>query len=347
MHRSLPALILLLAGCADSVCETRSPHHDRLNTFWSRLDREYSLFDLRLDSSTSWEELGKRACSEVDLDPSNEGTFNAMLGMARALDDGQVRITTSEWTGDGRNEPWPHDAITDALVDHTEAFYIDSALRTVADDAFRWGRSGTFGYLSIGRLRDFAEPLGETSDILDARELLGDIFADIGGSNGMIVDLRSTRTGFRTVALAVTESFAGPQTTVWSTTERNGPGHSEFTRSEPVMLPASGPGAYDGPVVVLISPGTFGAAEALALALKSRGATLVGERTSGHLSNPVEAELNNTWTIRWSADRLTDPDGVIYDAMGVPPDVEVLFDPDVLDSPADAALDTALQLLGG
>jgi carboxyl-terminal processing protease len=334
--------LLTLTGCGiPTICVEDSDAHDVIDDFWGTLDREYAVFDVRLEGS--WEDVGREACAQVTADPSDDGVFDALLGMARALDDGHIQLESDTREADGWASPWPHYAAAAGLVDNAEDRYIDSTMRRRTEGAFAWGRIGEVGYLAVTRMDELDEDDREFDAIELSRDSMEAALEDLTGTVGLIVDVRANEGGWDRVSLEIARWFAGPETVAWSKARRNGPDHGDFGRFMDQTVAASGPGAYTGPVVLLTSGGTFSAAETFVLAMGVRDdVTVLGERTSGHFSDLDEAELPNGWTFTWSGDRYRAADGEIYEARGAPVEVEVPFDFAALEEGVDVQLEAAL-----
>lgn len=95
----------------------------------------------------------------------------------------------------------------------------------------------------------------------------------------------------------------------------------------------------DQPVLVLVGPGTFSAAEAMAYALQANGrATVVGEVTGGGANPSIAMDLGPWFTVIMPIGEARHPaTGTNWEGVGVRPDVAV---------PADQALEEALRRLG-
>jgi hypothetical protein len=94
------------------------------------------------------------------------------------------------------------------------------------------------------------------------------------------------------------------------------------------------------PIWVLVGPGTFSAAEAVAYDLQAAGrATIVGEVTGGGANPSIAMDLGPWFTVIMPIGVARHPlTGANWEGVGVTPDVPV---------PADRALEEALRLAGG
>lgn len=336
--------LLVLGGCGlPTVCTGTSDAHGVIDAFWGTLDRRYPLFDVRLDGP--WEDVGREACDAVGDDASDEAVFDALVGMARALDDAQVTVASEAREGDGKRAPWPHYDATAAVLEGVDT-RVDGVLRRRNDDAFVWGRIGDVGYVAIARMEDFDGVATESLDVQIAGQALDVVLADLASTRALVVDVRTNAGGRDRVALELARHFAGPAAIAWSTAERAGPAHDDFERFREIEVAASDAAAYAGPVAVLTSRGTSGAAETFALAMRVRDdVRFVGEPTAGQLSPPEAGTLPNGWAFTWSRARYRAAGGGIFEAVGVPVDVEVPWDPEALAEGRDPQLDAALAAL--
>ena len=102
---------------------------------------------------------------------------------------------------------------------------------------------------------------------------------------------------------------------------------------------------FTGPVVVLIGPHTYSAAEDFLVPLKMTGrATLIGTLTGGSTGQPLIVEVYGAYAricTKW--DRM--PDGTEFVGVGVHPDVRVEPTREAIASGHDLALERAVQFL--
>jgi len=115
----------------------------------------------------------------------------------------------------------------------------------------------------------------------------------------------------------------------------------ESTTIEPIEGPR-----FQGPVVLLVGPRTFSAAEdmAMAFAVSGRG-TIVGQATAGSTGQPLFFQLPGGGVARICAKRDTWPDGSDLVGKGVLPDVEVISTQSDFESGRDVVLEAGLEVL--
>lgn len=338
MPRSLlPLLSFFALGCRPaSVFEQ----------FWTALDEDYALFDLRLDPEESWDEVGERYRQQLAEDGSRDELFDLLIAMARELDDGHVtlRSLTLDRDEDGQVEPYPYMDEMHSLAALIDDDRLQAGPAVTANDALYWGTIDGVGYLRIELMERLCWYGSESGDEAAAHDAMAEVLEDLGDVSGLVVDLRVNDGGWDAVSLALAGHFASERTLAWTECTRDGPSHDDCSAWEEAWIEPAEP-RYDGPVVVLTSGGTFSAAETFALAMRALpGVSLVGERSSGHFSDMLEGRLSNGWRYTLSNERYRAADGEIYETLGVSVDVEIPYDPDFV---GDAMLDEALALLDG
>lgn len=103
--------------------------------------------------------------------------------------------------------------------------------------------------------------------------------------------------------------------------------------------PVAAPAFPDQPILVLVGPGTFSAAEAVAYDLQAAGrATIIGEATGGGANPSITMDLGPWFTVVMPVGEARHPvTGTNWEGVGLRPDVAV---------PVERALDEALGRVG-
>lgn len=317
-----------------------------VNGFWTELDTSYAVFAERLPDR-DWAEVGEEACAALGDDPDRDATFDALVGMAEALDDGHVQIDGHGRSGDGWVSAWPHeDAVADGL-ERLEA-RVDGAFGSAARSTVGWGRIGEVGVLWIGSMDTSSLTATANADRRASVRAVERAFAEVGDVSAWVVDVRANGGGWDDVSLALVGFFAGPEVLGWQRQVRVGPAHDDLGPWEDILVPASRPDAFAGPTVLITAGGTFSAAETFSLAMSRRPeVVLLGEPTSGHFSDIYDGpRLPGGWRFGYSAERYRDPDGTVLETRGVQVDAPVPFDRPAWDEGTDVQLEAALDLLG-
>ena len=185
---------------------------------------------------------------------------------------------------------------------------------------------GDIGYIRVGGLTRGAAD--------DAAGALLD-FANNASAWAVVLDLRGNPGGSLHEATRLAEMFAKPGTPLFQIE----------TKGEKQVVTASGEQLWTGPITVLVDARTASAAEALAAALQSNGAMLVGERTAGRGLGESIFPLPTGGAFRLATARYKTAEGLSWLGRGLSPDSEVwpaTMDPN---EPLDPQLRNALQIL--
>jgi carboxyl-terminal processing protease len=170
---------------------------------------------------------------------------------------------------------------------------------------------GSTGYIQI---TEFSEHTGEQFD-----DAVNDLLKK--GIDSLVIDLRNNPGGLLDAAVEVAEPFFKKGELIVYTQGRHPADRENYTSEtdgEPLSIP----------VAVLINGDTASAAEIVAGALKDTGrAVIVGERSFGKGSVQTKFELKNGEGLRLTTAHYFTPSGVLINAQGVSPQVEVVMSP--------------------
>jgi C-terminal processing protease CtpA/Prc len=159
---------------------------------------------------------------------------------------------------------------------------------------------------------------------------------------GMILDLRHNNGGLVSTAQRMIGMFFARRVPIGIVVERNGRRYVEKSRGGFERR-------YDGPVVVLIGPGTHSSAEVMAHALQAhRRATVVGSRTAGEVLGARAFRLRDGGQLMLSVTDFLCSDGTRLEGRGVQPDISIApTDGEEPDAGVDRELVAALEVLAG
>ncbi len=158
------------------------------------------------------------------------------------------------------------------------------------------------------------------------------------GYEGVILDVRRNPGGSLDATVAVADLFLDDGVIL---TQVNREGQETVFDSEP------GGVATEIPVVLLVGPGSAASgSEVLACALRDNGrATLVGEQTFGKGSVNHLRELSDDGALYVTIARWRCPGGEQIEAVGISPDIEVVFTEEDLEANRDVQLFAAIDYL--
>ncbi len=211
-----------------------------------------------------------------------------------------------------------------------------SSLRDGGNEIIHWCElSPGIGYISVLRLFGFADTdeAKVADDIPHDRRLLGDfidrdlkalnaaldqVFDDLQHVDGIILDLRINGGGFDRAGRAIAERFAQTPMIGWQKRPRIGDG---FGPTQELWIAPAADHNFHKPVVALQSPLCLSAGEILTLCLEAvPTVTLMGQATTGMLSDNLNKPLPNGWELSLSSEVYESYEGICYEGVGVPPD---------------------------
>ena len=184
-----------------------------------------------------------------------------------------------------------------------------------------------FAYIE---LQGFTEPA-----VRELRDELQEIVDK--GYSGIILDLRRNPGGGLETTIQVTDMFLDDGIILREVSRE---GAETITEAEP------GGAATEIPMVLLVGPGSASGAEVLACALRDNDrATLVGQTTFGKGSINHFRELSDEGGLYVSIARWQCPSGEQIEAVGVAPDVEVVFSEEDIQADRDVQLFAAIDYM--
>ena len=160
-------------------------------------------------------------------------------------------------------------------------------------------------------------------------------FTATGNTTAVILDLRGNPGGSLHEATRLAEMFTKP----------GAPLFQIETKGDKQMITSSGEQLWSGPLTVLVDTRTASAAEALAAALQSNGAMLVGERTAGRGLGESIFPLPSGGAFRLATARYRTAEGTSWLGYGLVPDLEVTRAPMDPQEPLDPQLRNAILIL--
>jgi len=193
----------------------------------------------------------------------------------------------------------------------------------------------------------------------DAVRQLDLAFPDFGRVQAMVLDLRRAAAGKTEFAYQILARLSDhPFPAVrWKTPEYRAGfrtwnlADSAFTwygLDYGTVAPRTERPAYGGPIAVLISSGTSGAAEDLVAAFRAAGrGVIIGEPSAGSPGDVATFALPKSWGVQFSVARHAAPDGTEFAGIGIKPDILVSRTVNDLLAGIDAALERAREYLRG
>ncbi|MEQ1508098.1 MAG: S41 family peptidase, partial [Myxococcota bacterium] len=197
-----------------------------------------------------------------------------------------------------------------------------------------------------GRLADLGAPdiafLNLASEVtFDTADALA-VIDDAAGATGLVVDMRGypAISHYEVAAALIDGAFGSPQFLV---NDRTGP---DLLTVDVEQYPLLGTGAYTGPIVLLVGPGTASAAENFSMMLVGADrVTVVGRRSAGTNGNITGLWMPGGLYFTFTGMEVLFPDGGPFHGIGITPDVEVAPTAADLRDGRDVELEAAIALL--
>lgn len=184
------------------------------------------------------------------------------------------------------------------------------------------------------------------ADFNGENEIIEEIFEDIingfSEKKGLIIDLRENNGGSAYNAQSLLNKLT-TQTTLWHTTENRT--EYGFDEKHNWYISPRGDSQFIKDVVVLTGRYTVSAGERFVIGAKILPKVkTIGDTTANTQGSIMGREMLNGWTYTFTFERVTSPDGMNYEGIGIDPDI--YFQSDILDlSTSDVILEEAISEL--
>ncbi|MBQ4820768.1 S41 family peptidase [Aquimarina sp. MMG016] len=314
----------------DQIADTDDPKVN-FDHFWNIFNDYYAFFEARNVDWSQYESLRDQV--------TTDNFYDILEELVVLLEDGHVSIIDDE-NGieidsglpkllEKFNENLSGDLIVENGDDVGELFnqkattivteYLGGDFEIDERRNIVWGLiNDTVGYVNIltmaGYGSDFSNEMSTLNLILDT--MMNDISAS--GVSKLIIDIRLNGGGHDTAALDIVSRFMDQERFLYTKKFRLG---DSFTEKRAVSVGPKGDFQFTGDIVLLTSPASISAADLFALCMKDLPyVTIVGENTAGALSNVLSHTLPNGAEIGLSNEVYEDPQGVIFEVVGIGPE---------------------------
>ncbi len=307
---------------------------DTLDVFLATFSQFYPNFDLY---DVDWNTRVAAANEQLSLGiPLPKVIRDALVG----LEDGHVEVsfgaegfrpkTSPAWFGERRK------------YFNVGAAYLESPLiENPEAGIFHGWLPDNVGYIAIVHMG--ANPPLWRSSVDQARIMRHELAETYRTADALIIDLRYNSGGSDSVALTYASLLSKqPWLAATKAVQINADTLSAF-----IDVHAYGmPNALTIPAAVLTSQYTVSAAEIGVLALRELpNVTVIGENTSGALSDMMERQLPNGWTFSLPHQVYESPSGVRFEGVGIPADITVPMSLELFSSGTDRILEVAIAAL--
>ena len=340
--------------------------------FWRTFKENYAYFELY---DVEWDAQYQLFQPQVTSNTTQDELFDIMSSMLRPIEDFHVHLasgsrffkpgllphpllvqrsgfsTISETSIDRIIEEF-EGLVSDSLriITETER-YLNGEFTTAANNNLVYGKfTDPIGYLNIismeggdfSRIDDFSVQRSELETSIDR------ILEEFKDLEAIIVDVRFNGGGSDLLSLLIASRFADQKRLAFFKDALDTQaGDENFIPLGKFFVEPRGDLQFTKNITVLTGSMTASAAENFILMMMPFPyVTIIGEITSGAFSDVLNRTLPNGWEIGLSNERFLSPDGIDYQKIGIPPDIEIPLSEVDLAVGKDSILDTALGLLG-
>lgn len=324
---ALTTAVSLSTGCLATPSD--SPV-DNFEAVWGEFDRLYGGFE---DRGIDWQDSYDRYRPLIDESSTDDELYQVLTDMLAELDDGHVKLAAPDrefWTS---NEVYRERLNDDSFdLDIVREHYLqDEVVENWGDELwYVWGEVAPgVAYVWFNWIDDNTYVMDEIVD---------------SGVDHIIVDLRHNGGGAYTYALHGFGRVTDHDVEVFRSRTKNGPGADDWGDWWTTTMYARGE-AYTGKLTVLTDAWSMSATERLIMALQEvEGTVTVGVPSNGSQATMIGREAPNRWTYSVATQQIRHMDGRCTEGVGIPVDIEILNDPEVLASGTDEMLEAAMAL---
>lgn len=344
MNKYIVSLALLLfTACEEALIREEYQNNavDVFNAMWTEVDENYTFFDLH---NIDWDAVYDQNRPRVENGMRNDSLFNVLADMLFVLRDGHVNLQAGFDLS--RNWEWYLDYPQNFDYRLIERNYLGEDHQI--SGPFRHQLIDSIGYVYYESFQDdFSESL--------LNYVLTRYSSRVEGSDttivkGLIIDVRDNGGGSLDNANTLVSRFTTEKKLVHYWQYKDGPDHNDLTERIPKFVEPAGEFQYQAPVIILTNRSCYSATNFFVQMMKSLNGDeagnilIMGDRTGGGGGLPINRELPNGWTYRFSSTVTTTVAGENIE-LGVDPDVFVNMTEADEDEGRDTILETALQTI--
>jgi len=340
---AMPANVLLLD-------QQRQPDPETNLDFFCRVfAQDYAFFNLR---GVDWANLCEKAGARVSASTGPEDFFTVLYDLISPLRDNHVslcdgsRSVNSEKMAELKQLIRKELGLKNSMLGDPDNVariatfinreFLGGEAKLAGNSSFLWGMlDASVGYLNILKLFGIADsaeakaacdlpPLKPDHarflrDDLDAAESIMDqVLTDLGSADALVLDVRLNGGGFDCVGMAIANRFADRRRLAFTKHARQDSG---CTRQQKFFIEPAGTRQFNRPVYLLTSARTASAGDVFALCMRNiPHVTLVGQPSTGILSDNLMKHLPNGWTTTISNEFYCSAEGQLFEGPGVPVD---------------------------
>lgn len=300
---------------------------------WKIIDEKYCFLD---EKKIDWEETYRMYKKKINPGMSNDDLFEVLSQMLYTLQDGHVNLASASRIS--YYDAWYQDYPWNYREDILYQYYLGKAstdYRTAAGMKYKIF-DNNIGYI---RYESFSTGVGDGN--------LDEVLLYLAACNGLIIDVRDNGGGNLTNSSRIAARFTNKQELTGYIRHKTGPGHTDFSKPEPIYLEPSNSIRWQKKVVILTNRRCYSATNDFVnvmRSIESGNIIQLGGQTGGGSGLPFTSELPNGWSIRFSASPHFDKNMQPLE-YGISPDVEVNMASDDEQNHKDTMIEEAFKIL--
>lgn len=300
---------LVILSCSDFLVGP-DPDNTPENNFeilWNEFDKYYPFFESK---KIDWDSLHNEFYSQINDNTTDVELFNIISDMTDRLKDLHIDILTPIG-----NHKYHTQNSKYYSLDIIKSNYLTD-YRIIQNGNINYGNiSDDIGYFNIA---SFSTNYSRNS----FENNINVILEHFSNKSGIIIDVRNNGGGNSENADKVAERFADKKILHSYSLYRNGKEHSDFTDPRAVYIEPGGANQYEGLVVLLTNRNCFSTAEHFILEMRVLpNVTVIGDSSGGSMGSPFYRELPNGWAYRLPRALRIDYNKILYEDIGIPPDI--------------------------
>jgi carboxyl-terminal processing protease len=303
------------------------------------MNDRYALFDARLDSGKTWEDVYNIYRPQINDSTDNTKLFEVGCKMINELrDDNHVLMVikadgnTNKCYAPTEMPEYPfNDSTMIRSTLNTLKNYQFSNLQYDKKKAYGFSSNSNYGYLY-------------TDYMFAHNRHIDEFMEEFRNLEGLIIDLRNNKGGNANSVYQLVNRFADKKR-VGGIIETRKKGTNTFKKDTLTIRP-KGSYQFNKPIVVLISDVTSSAAERVAMCFQELpNVTLMGDTTYGTFSEQWEYRVSKGWWVYYSSQKVNDANNKLVEAEGIIPEIYFTNKEEDWKDGYDEAIEKAIELL--
>nr|CAA6824595.1 MAG: Peptidase family S41 [uncultured Thiotrichaceae bacterium] len=347
----------LPGNCQAGRLITTATPTQQFEHLWHNFNDYYAFFNQR---GVDWQQQYVTYRPQVNDDMSQEALFAVLSDMLAPIDDAHVSLDTYD---DDFSPEQPDNLTTDLhrvfqrqsvirdfdefsdaqlnVVREVQQTYLSNTKQSGGSDneVVLWGKlSRNIGYLQLNSMADIGN-----NDFTAIKHIMQQVISDLQDVDALVIDVRLNGGGFDGISMIIANYFARTEQLAMSKYTNNWQGRTHNV--EAYLKPTEQ--QLHVPIALLSSDMTVSAAEIFLLTMRSiPDVSVVGEASSGALSDILSKTLLNGMEVSLSNEIYLDHAGRNFEGSGVPVDIATTaFDLDGFAKGRDTALEAAIEHL--